>query len=157
MKRTHPSAVVAAVVAGVVIGYLVDLAIVSAGGKAIVPPISLAITLVGIAAIVVALAWPIRRAVKERSTKHLDPFRAVRTAVLAKAAGLSGAVLLGLGMGVGLFLLTRSVVPPASTVWQAFATAIGGAVLLVGGLVAEHFCTLPPDDTDPEHEERAHA
>lgn len=157
MRRTHPSAVVAAVVAGVVIGYLVDLAIVSGGGKALVPPISLAITLVGIAAIVVALAWPIRRAVKQQSTKHLDPFRAVRTAVLAKASALSGALLLGLGLGVAAFLLTRSVVPPASTVWPAFATAIGGAVLLVGGLVAEHFCALPPDDPDPEHEEHAHA
>ncbi|ANJ27962.1 DUF3180 domain-containing protein [Agromyces aureus] len=157
MRRTHPSAIVGAVLAGVVIGYLVDLLIVSAGGKAIVPPISLAITLVGVAAIVVALAWPIRKAVKQRATKHLDPFRAMRTAVLAKASAVSGALMLGFGLGIAAFLLTRSVVPPFGTVWPGFATAIGGAVLLVGGLVAEHFCALPPDDTDPEREETAHA
>ena len=48
-------------------------------------------------------------------------------------------------------------VPPADTVWLALATAIGAALLLAGGLVAEAFCTLPPDDTEPEKEEHAHA
>ena len=157
MKRTHVSTVVAFVLAGIVAGYLIDLAIVSAGGKAIVPPLSLAVTLTGVGVIVVALAWPIRRAVKGKATKHLDPFRAMRTAVLAKACSLSGALVFGFGVGITLFLLTRSVVPAADTVWLAFATAIGAALLLAGGLVAEAFCTLPPDDTEPEKEEHAHA
>jgi hypothetical protein len=157
MKRTHVSTVVAFVLAGIVAGYLIDLAIVSGGGKAIVPPLSLPVTLTGVGVIVVALAWPIRRAVKGKATKHLDPFRAMRTAVLAKACSLSGALVFGFGVGITLFLLTRSVVPAADTVWLAFATAIGAALLLAGGLVAEAFCTLPPDDTEPEKEEHAHA
>jgi hypothetical protein len=157
MKRTHASAVIAFTVAGLVIGYLGDLAIVSAGQKAIVPPISLAVTLTGVALVVVALAWPIRRAVKGKATKHLDPFRAMRVAVLAKACSLSGALLFGFGLGITLFLVTRSVVPAAGTVWLALATAIGAVLLLAGGLVAEFFCTLPPDDTEPEEEEHAHA
>jgi len=157
MRRTHPSAVVLAVIVGFAVGYLLDLAVVSWGGKAIVPPLSLSITLVGIAAVVVALAWPIRRAVKQHATKHLDPFRAMRIAVLAKASSLSGALLLGAGIGITLFLLTRTVLPPASTVWLAVASAIGAALLLVGGLLAEQFCTLPPDDPDAEKEEHAHA
>jgi len=157
MKRTHVSTVVAFVLAGVVAGYLSDLAIVSAGGKAIVPPLSLPVTLTGVGVIVVALAWPIRRAVKGKATKHLDPFRAMRTAVLAKACSLTGALVFGFGVGITLFLLTRSVVPAVDTVWLAFATAIGAALLLAGGLVAEAFCTLPPDDTEPEKEEHAHA
>lgn len=157
MKRTHVSTVVAFVLAGIVAGYLIDLAIVSAGGKAIVPPLSLPVTLTGVGVIVVALAWPIRRAVKGKATKHLDPFRAMRTAVLAKACSLSGALVFGFGVGITLYLLTRSVVPAADTVWLAFATAIGAALLLAGGLVAEAFCTLPPDDTEPEKEEHAHA
>jgi protein-S-isoprenylcysteine O-methyltransferase Ste14 len=106
---------------------------------------------------VVALAWPIRRAVKGKTTKHLDPFRAMRTAVLAKACSLSGALVLGFGIGITLFLVTRSVLPSAETVWLALATAIGAALLLAGGLIAEHFCTLPPDDTETEKEEHAHA
>ena len=157
MKRTHASTVIAFVLAGAVGGYLIDLAIVSGGGNAIVPPLSLPITLVGVAALVVAFAWPIRRAVKGKATKHLDPFRAMRTAVLAKACSLSGSLVLGFGIGITLFLLTRSVVPPADTIWLALATAIGAALLLAGGLIAEAFCTLPPDDTEPEKEEHAHA
>lgn len=157
MKRTHASTVIAFALGGVVTGYLIDLAVVTAGGNAIVPPLSLPVTLVGVAALVVAFAWPIRRAVKGKATKHLDPFRAMRTAVLAKACSLSGALVLGFGIGITLFLLTRSVVPPAGTVWLALATAVGAALLLAGGLLAEAFCTLPPDDTEPEKEEHAHA
>ncbi len=157
MKRTHVSTLIAFALGGLVIGYLGDLAMVSAGAKAIVPPISLPITLVGVAIIVVALAWPIRRAVKGKATKHLDPFRAMRIAVLAKACSVSGALVFGFGLGITLFLLTRSVVPAAATVWLALATAIGAGLLLAGGLVAEHFCTLPPDDPEAEKEEHAHA
>lgn len=157
MKRTHASTVIAFALGGVVVGYLIDLAVVTAGGNAIVPPLSLPVTLVGVAALVVAFAWPIRRAVKGKATKHLDPFRAMRTAVLAKACSLSGALVLGFGIGITLFLLTRSVVPSVDTVWLALATAIGAALLLAGGLLAEAFCTLPPDDTEPEKEEHAHA
>ena len=157
MKRTHPSTVIAFVLAGIVTGYLIDLAIVANGSKAIVPPLSLPITLAGVAALVVAFAWPIRRAVKGKATKHLDPFRAMRTAVLAKACSLSGALMLGFGLGITLFLVTRSVVPSPATIWLAVATAIGAALLMAGGLVAEYFCTLPPDDTDTEKGERAHA
>jgi hypothetical protein len=157
MKRTHASTLVAFVLAGLVVGYLADLATVSAGSKAIVPPISLAITLTGVAVFVVVLAWPIRRAVKGKATKHLDPFRAMRTAVLAKACSLSGGLVFGFGLGITLFLLTRSVVPDAETVWLAFATAIGAGLLMAGGLLAEAFCTLPPDDPEAEKEEHAHA
>jgi hypothetical protein len=157
MKRTHGSTVIAFALAGIVVGYLGDLAIVSSGAKAIVPPLSLPITLTGVGVLVVVIAWPIRRAVKGNTIKHLDPFRAMRTAVLAKACSVSGALLLGFGLGITLFLITRSVVPSAETVWLALATAIGAALLLAGGLVAEHFCTLPPDDTEPEKEEHAHA
>jgi len=157
MKRTHASTIVAFVLAGTVAGYLIDLAIVSAGANAIVPPLSLPITLTGVGVLVVAFAWPVRRAVKGKATKHLDPFRAMRTAVLAKACSLSGSLVLGFGIGITLFLLTRSVVPPADTIWLALATAIGAGLLLAAGLIAEAFCTLPPDDTEPEKEEHAHA
>lgn len=157
MKRTHASTAIAFALAGIVAGYLVDLAIVTAGGKALVPPLSLPVTLTGVAVLVVALAWPIRRAVKGKATRHLDPFRAMRTAVLAKACSLSGGLLFGFGIGITLFLVTRSVVPAADTVWLSIATAVGAGLLLAGGLVAEHFCTLPPDDTEPEKEEHAHA
>jgi hypothetical protein len=157
MKRTHPSSLVASVVGGIVLGYLGDLLMVSTGRNALVPPLSLPITLVGVAAIVLVLAWPIHRAVTGASKRRIDPFRAMRIAVLAKASSLAGALVLGLGLGITIFLVTRVVVPSAATVWLALATAIGAALLLAAGLVAEWFCTLPPpDDPDAEHEEHAH-
>jgi hypothetical protein len=102
----------------------------------------------------VAFAWPIRRAVKGTG-RRVDPFRAMRVAALAKACSLSGALVAGVGAGIVLFLLTRTVVSSATSVWLAVATAGGAVLLLVGGLVAEYFCTLPPED--PEDEEPAHA
>lgn len=157
MKRTHPSSLVACAVGGVVLGFLGDQLVVSTGGNALVPPLSLPITLIGVAAIVLVLAWPIRRAVTGSSKRHIDPFRAMRIAVLAKASSLAGALVLGLGIGITLFLLTRVVIPNPGTVWLALATAIGAALLLAAGLIAEWFCTLPPDDPDAQHEEHAHA
>ena len=157
MRRTHASTLVAFVVSGLVVGYLGDLAIVSAGSTALVPPVSLPITLVGVAVLVVALAWPIRRAVKGTAKTRIDPFRAMRIAVLAKACSVSGALVTGMGAGIALFLVTRTVLPPAGTVWMAVATAIGAVLLMIGGLVAEYFCTLPPPEDPEEVEGHAHA
>lgn len=154
MKRTHASSLVAFGAVGLVLGYLGELAVVASGGAVLVPPLSLPVTLVAVGVLVVALAWPIRRAVKGTG-RRVDPFRAMRIAVLAKACSLSGALVTGLGAGITLFLLTRTVLPSAGTVWLAVATAIGAALLLAAGLVAESFCTLPPDE--PEEEEPAHA
>ncbi|GAA4049579.1 MULTISPECIES: DUF3180 domain-containing protein [Agromyces] len=155
MKRTHASTLVAFGFVGLAVGYLVELALVSAGAQAVVPPLSLAITLVGVGALVLAFAWPIRQAVRGTATRRIDPFRAARTAVLAKASSITGALVLGAGVGITAFLLTRSVLPAASTVWTAVATAAGAALLLAAGLVAEHFCTIPPDEPDEEGAARA--
>jgi hypothetical protein len=156
VKRTHASTLVAFVVSGLVVGYLGEMAIVSAGYKALVPPVSLTVTLVGVGVLVVVLAWPIRRAVKGTTNSRIDPFRAMRVAVLAKACSVSGALVFGLGIGISLFLLTRSVLPSTTTVWLAIGSAIGAALLMAGGLVAEYFCTLPPPD-EAEEEGAAHA
>jgi hypothetical protein len=156
VKRTHASTLLVFVVSGLVVGYLGEMAIVSAGYKALVPPLSLTVTLVGVGVLVVALAWPIRRAVKGTVKTRIDPFRAMRVAVLAKACSVSGALVFGMGIGISLFLLTRTVLPSTTTVWLAVGSAIGAALLMAGGLVAEYFCTLPPPD-EAEEEGAAHA
>lgn len=150
MKRTHASTLVAFGLVGLAVGYLGELALVSSGAQAVVPPVTLAITLAGVAALVLAFAWPVRQAVRGKAERRIDPFRAARTAVLAKASSITGALVLGGGLGIVAFLLTRSVLPPAATVWAAAATAFGALLLLAAGLVAEHFCTIPPDEPDQE-------
>jgi Protein of unknown function (DUF3180) len=153
MKRTGASTLVALTLVGLVIGFLVDVTAAATGVPIFVPPISLPVTLVAIAGLVVALAWPIRQATKGTGTAPVNPFVAMRVAVLAKSSSLSGALLLGGGMGILLFILTRSVFPAVTSVWLAVATVAGAALLLAGGLVAEHFCTLPPDDHEDERGE----
>ena len=159
MKRTHVSTVVAFVLAGIVAGYLIDLAIVSAGGEGHrAAALAARSRSPASGVIVVALAWPIRRAVKGKATKHLDPFRAMRTAVLAKACSLSGALVFGFGVGHHAVPADaqRRARRPTRSGWRSPPRS-APALLLAGGLVAEAFCTLPPDDTETEKEEHAHA
>jgi hypothetical protein len=118
----------------------------------IVPPVTRSVTLAVLGGIVVALAWPIRRAVKGTAPLRIDLFRAARTAVLAKACALAGALLAGFPLGLLLYMLTRTVLGSASGLVLTASAVVGGAVLLAGGLVAEWMCTIPPADGDEDEE-----
>lgn len=146
MIRTRATTLLALGLLGLVVGFLVEFAAVASGSRMIVPPLSLPFTLVSVALAVVALAWPIRQLTRGRTQKRIDPFWAMRVALIAKACSLSGALLLGMGLGILVFFLTRSVLPAVPSVWLALGSALGAAVLLVAGLLAERYCTLPPDD-----------
>lgn len=150
MTRTHATPLIALGLVGLVLGFLVEIAAVATGAPSLVPPLSLPVTLVVIALVVVGFAWPVRQAVRRKAIRRVDPFWAIRVAALAKASSLSGSLLLGAGLGIVLYILTRSVVPAVASLWLAIGTALGAALLLAGGLVAEHFCTLPPDDDEGE-------
>jgi hypothetical protein len=152
MKRTRATPLIALALVGLVLGFLLEVATATAGLPHIVPPVSLPITLVAVGIVVVALAWPIRQATRAKGTgravRPVNPFVAMRVAVLAKASSLSGALLLGAGSGIVLYILTRAVVPAVASLWLAIAVAFGAAIMLAAGLVAEHFCSLPPSDDD---------
>ncbi|GAA2247818.1 DUF3180 domain-containing protein [Herbiconiux moechotypicola] len=148
MRHTRPVTVVLFALLGVVIGFVLEVSLASAGLAVVNPPLTIAITLVAAGAIVLALAIPIRRAIRGTSTRRIDPFRAMRVVVLAKASSLVGALMAGFGVGVLAFLLTRPVIADAGSLWPGIATAVAGAVLLVAGLVAERLCTLPPDEPE---------
>lgn len=150
MKRTRPSSLIGLAIAGAVVGFLAELAAAGAGLAVFVPPLTLPITLAAVAAIIVVFAVPIRRSVRGRSTRRIDPFQAMRIVVLAKACSLSGALLTGAGAGILLYLLTRDVIAVGNAVLFTALGTVGALVLLIAGLVAEFFCTLPPDDDDPE-------
>ena len=153
MKRTQPSALIALGLAGLVVVFLLELAAAAGGSAMFLPPVTLPIALTAIGFVVLALAWPIRQVTRGLARKHVNPFLAIRVALLAKASALSGALLLGGGLGIVLYILTRSVVPAVTSLWPAIGTAVGAAILLTLGLVAEHFCMLPPDDDDQEQGE----
>ncbi len=117
------------------------------GEPVIVPPWSWSVGLTLLGALVLAIAWPIRQRLYSTSKRDLlDPFYATRVVLLAKSTTVAGSLLLGAAAGVGVFFLTRPVVAE-DTLWSS-ASALLGAILLMGsGLVAERWCTLPPDST----------
>ncbi|MCC9055110.1 DUF3180 domain-containing protein [Microbacterium sp. F2E] len=147
MRRTSAGALIVAALIGGVVGFGIDQLLTGAGRATFTPSLLLPVLLVLLGAATVAFALPIRRAITGRSAEPIDPFRAVRVAMLAKASSVVGAVIAGLAAGLLVFLLTRPVAPVGSTV-AVIATLVGALVLLAAALVAEHLCTIRKDDDD---------
>jgi len=153
MTRTHATPLIGLGLAGGVFGFLLEVALAATSMPLLVPPVSMPLTLVAIACIVVGFAIPIYRAVHGKSGSRIDPFQAMRVAVLAKASSLAGAMLAGVGLGVLFYILSRSVLPGRDSTTLAIAATAGAAVLLAAGLIAERLCTLPPpSDEDAERD-----
>ncbi|PPH53640.1 DUF3180 domain-containing protein [Rathayibacter sp. AY1E2] len=147
MRRTRISTLLGLGLAGAVAGFLLDLAIAAAGRPVLIPPLTVPLTLIVVAALVLGFAVPIHRATMGTLRRPIDPFRAMRVVVLAKASSHVGSLLLGASGGILVYLLSRAI-PSLGSVWQDVATIVGALVLLVAGLVAEHLCTIPPSDDD---------
>ena len=145
MSRTKPLHLVLLAVLGAGITWLVETALATSGRPIVIPPFTLAIALALIGAIILFLARPVRR-VSRGLDRRIDPFYATRVVMLAKASSLSGVLVGGGGLGIGAFLLSRSVSPAVGSVTMAFATVVAGIFLVIAGLVAEHWCFIPPDD-----------
>jgi hypothetical protein len=140
--------IVSLVIVAAVAGYLIELAIVANGGFAFAPPVSLPITLTAIAIVIVALAIPVRRRVTGKKKERLDPFYAVRVAILAKSSSLTGALLTGLGAGIVAHALSLPILN-SDLLGRGIAQTVGAALLLAAGLISERMCTLPPDKSEP--------
>ncbi|MBN9215353.1 MAG: hypothetical protein ABS62_02450 [Microbacterium sp. SCN 70-200] len=149
MKRTSASVLVIAGILGLIVGFGVDQLLTSAGQATFTPSLLLPVLLVLLAAADILFALPIRRAITGRDPQPVDPFRAVRVAMLAKASSIVGAIVAGIAAGLVVFLLTRPVAPVGS-VLAAIASLVGGIVLLAAALVAEHLCTIRKDDDDEQ-------
>jgi hypothetical protein len=155
MTRTHATPLIGLGLAGGVFGFLLEVALAAGGMPLLVPPVSLPLTLVAIAIIVVGFAIPIYRTVHGKRISRIDPFQAMRVAVLAKASSLAGAILAGAGLGVLFYILSRSVLPGRDSTTLAIAATAGAVVLLAAGLIAERLCTLPPpsdEDADAQRD-----
>ncbi|WP_294179856.1 DUF3180 domain-containing protein [uncultured Schumannella sp.] len=148
MKRTAPvTLLVLALVAGAG-GYLVQRALAAASMVKIRPEYTLSFSLVIIAVLVVLLAVPIWQSTHAEVRRPVDPFRATRVVVFAKASAYLGAGLLGVSAGFLIEVLTRSVAAELDSVLRVAAMLAASALLLAAGLVAEHLCTVPPDSDD---------
>ena len=148
MKKTSPTVLFVLAVVGAAVGWLVELAMLTSGRAIVIPPVTFAAALALIGILVIAGAIPVLRSVNRTAHKPVDPFYATRVVLLAKAASLTGAFLSGGTIAIVVFLLTRPVVSEAGSVSMSVFTAVGAVVLMVGGLVAERMCTIPPEDED---------
>ncbi|MDA4895645.1 DUF3180 domain-containing protein [Microbacterium resistens] len=153
MKRTSVVVLLIVALAGGAVGFLVDHALTTAGRATFTPAVGLPILLVLLGIGVLVVAWPIRRSTRAQiaaadtgvRAARVDPFRAFRIAMLARASSLLGAAVAGFAAGLAAYLLTRPVPPPVGSITAVIATAGGAIVLVVAALIAEHFCTLPTD------------
>lgn len=142
IRTLAATAAVAALVAGAL-----EWVLVSRGFPALIPPPTLSAVAGLIGASLPVLAWPIRERVRADSpARALDPFYATRVLLLAQASSRAAALLAGAAGGVLVFLLTRPVIPAAS-VGLTIAAAAAAIVLVIGALVAERWCALPPGDS----------
>lgn len=148
MRRTSATPLTVLAAVGVVFGFLLEVASVSAGRASIIPPSTFTISLVAVAVVLIALSWPIRRSTTGRASRRIDPFRAMRVAALAKASSHAGSLVVGATVGILLFLLTRPILPALGSLWLVIASIVGSVALVVAALVAEWFCTVPKDDDD---------
>ncbi|MFG6402223.1 MULTISPECIES: DUF3180 domain-containing protein [unclassified Microbacterium] len=148
MKRTGPGVLILAAVLGAVVGFVIDSALVAMGRPTFAPAVTLPILLVMVGAVCVVLAVPIARATRGRGSAPVNPFRAVRIAMLAKASSIVGATFGGFAAGLLGYLLTRPVTPSVGSMSATIATVVCGAILVAAGLVAEQLCTIRKDDDD---------
>lgn len=102
-----------------------------------------------LAAVVLALGWPVRRWTHGHRDRPLDPLRAARTVVLAKASQYSGALLTGWYAAQVLVLLpTADVAARRALLVRAGVSVLSAVLLWVVGWLVERWCRVDLTDDD---------
>lgn len=109
-----------------------------------------AVMIVAMAVLVVAAGLPVRRFLRGEARKSLSPIRAARTLVLAQAAALTGAGVLGWYAAQVAHALAELDLPGyRSLLWKLLALCFASAVLMTAGMVTQRMCRVdPPRDLD---------
>ena len=159
MTHTRVSTLIALAVVGGVISWAAQALLTTAGSPSFVPPVTFGVAVGLVGMILVALAWPIRRyVIRHPGAKPVDALYATRVVLLGKAGALSGAFFAGATLGVTVSLVVRPVVPEQA-VAVTVVSVVGAILLTLGGVVAERWCTVPPESDEttigPEEGETA--
>ena len=108
------------------------------------------VLLLAMAALVIAAGLPVRRFLRGEARKSLNPVRAARTLVLAQAAALTGAGLLGWYAAQAALAVVDLTLPGYRTVLaELVAVGLSAVVLMVAGMMTQRMCRV-----DPPREER---
>ncbi|WP_062516196.1 DUF3180 domain-containing protein [Demequina gelatinilytica] len=137
--------VVLAAVMGLVAWAIARMAVASGSTPLAVPWTVLVVAgLVGV--LVLWLGWAVRQ-YRRGKNPGLSGLRAARTAVLAQACAYTGSIIAGTFAGYGLAIaLEWSHAPRREVAISAFVAVLGGLVLVVAALIAEHWCKDGRDD-----------
>ena len=154
MSFSRPRTLLLLALAGVVVALGLARLLERSGQPGLPLPWTVAVVPLAAAAALLWFALPVRRWTRGDRGFPLDPLRAARTVVLAKASALVASLFLGWYGGVALWLL-RPDAPQvqAGRLAVAAAAAAGFALMLVAGLVTERWCRRPPDEDDTDDEE----
>ncbi|MBN2176448.1 MAG: DUF3180 domain-containing protein [Demequinaceae bacterium] len=124
--------------------------LISEKGSPLPVPWTVPLSLMIAAGAALWLGWEVRQ---YRSGKRpgLSPFQAVRTALFAQAAALTGAALMGVYGGYAMALAGYWSHPPRRAFIEAAILAtIASGLLLAAGWIAERWCAIDDDDDDDE-------
>jgi|GEM_PF-209678 len=169
MKRTSATTIVGSIAVSGVLSWI-GLSFWRRAGHSLPPvPWMVVVVMLVMAIALFAAGWPVGLVTREakdaaerrhegkddaapRRKRFVDPLRAARILILAKAATITGALLTGWYGTTLLLLLTGPLVEARlAQVWPAAAATLAAIILLVTGVIVEWFCQLPPSD-DPEGE-----
>lgn len=146
MRRTSPVALVGIAIAGGVIGWLLQVALTTAGAPSFQPPVTLYSVLFILAFGLVLLGRPVRRLVRGSTKRPVDPFYAMRVLVLSKASSLTGALLVGVAVALLVWAVSRTGSFAVPAFWPDVLTGVASLALCAAGLVVEWWCRIPPED-----------
>jgi hypothetical protein len=105
------------------------------------------VLLVLMAVLVVSAGLPVRRFLRgeAQSRKPLSPIRAARTLVLAQAAALTGAAVLGWYAAQALHALADiDLGDYRALFWRLVVLCVAAALLAVAGMVTQRMCRVDP-------------
>ncbi|MGA8978429.1 MAG: DUF3180 domain-containing protein [Pedococcus sp.] len=126
------------------IGWRIYLATGALLGPA--PWISSVLLLV-LSVLVVGAGLPVRRFLRGEATKPLSPIRAARTLVLAQAAALTGAAVLGWYAAQAAHALAELSLPGyRDLLWRLVALCVAAVVLATAGMFTQRMCRVDPPD-----------
>ncbi|MGC5615203.1 DUF3180 domain-containing protein [Georgenia sp. Z1491] len=105
-----------------------------------------AVILLGLAVALWFAGRGVRRLVEgERTT--MTPIGAARVAALAQASAWGGALVTGwFGAQAIVAVVHRHAAFATEHLWESIASGVAAVVLVVVGLVVEHWCSIPPED-----------
>ena len=148
VTTTPRRALVVAALFGGLAGWL--LAVTTAALDVVPPsiPWTAPVGLFLVGALVGAIAWSTHQQIQVRR-ERMDPQRAVAFLVLGKASALGGALVAGGYLGYALSFVGRlDAEGPRERVVRSLVAILGGAGLMVAGLLLERACKVPHDEDE---------